>query len=104
MDITESEKAVTKAVKSSSDVREKFRNELVPKAFQIYLSLLSNPDPKIQKSAADSIMKIEGSLQPQAAASGSGVSINLDFTKLQEMGKGLEKMVYADIKEIDKET
>jgi len=96
------EKVLERAVMSSSEVRDLFRKELVPMAFEIYKAHLKSSDPKIQKSAADSIMKIEGSLQNSAAAAGNtGVTLNLDFSKLQDMSRGLEKITTGVVKEID---
>lgn len=100
----EEEKIMAQAVKSSSEVRSMFRDQLVPMAFEIYKSLLGDSDPKVRKAAADSIMKIEGSLQNTPANAGSGgVSINLDFSKLQGMSEGFEKMAYSVVQEIEGE-
>ena len=64
------------------DIQIKVREKLVPLALNTYKSLLNSGDPKIKKSAADTIMEVAGlkgnSIAPPKVPGGlGGITFNL---------------------------
>ena len=99
--LANAEEGMTKALAlgDSNEVRAKFRKELVPMAFGVYKILMLDEDPKVRKAAADSVMKIEGSLAPPSQANaGSGGAptavFNFDLAGLSE---GLRKVAGGSV-------
>lgn len=94
MALEDAETALAEAQDSES-VQKKFRRELVPLAFGVYKLQMLSEDPKIAKAAADSVMKIEGSLggTPQLQSAG-GVTLNFN---VRELGNALQKIASGDV-------
>ena len=79
---TSHEAGSIKAAKTSQEVRDHVRHELVPLALRVYKLQLMSDDDRVAKAAADSVMKIEGTLQNAAAGqvgTGERLALNLDF-------------------------
>lgn len=96
--LTKLAKAESTLLTSSNEVRQKFRDDLVPMAFGVYKILMLDEDPKVRKAAADSVMKIEGSLAPPSQASGGSANPSAVFNfDLRSLTDGLKKVANADL-------
>lgn len=96
--LAESEDILTPAVSSSDSIRAKFRQELVPMAMGVYKILMLDEDPKVRKAAADSVMKIEGSLSPPSSANAGGGAPAAVFNfDLSSLAGGLRKVQGGDV-------
>lgn len=85
---------------TSSQVQEKFRKDLVPLAFGVYKLQMLSEDPKIAKAAADSVMKIEGSLGAVANAGANSPTGGLVFNfNVQELGNALQQVSKGEVLE-----
>lgn len=95
-DILLAEKELTK-YRDSIDVRNSFRERLVPEAFATYLRLMHSADERVAKSAADSVMKIEGSMgnlseRPQ----GNSINFNFGQSTMTEMAQAFKSIRQAN--------
>jgi hypothetical protein len=102
-DLESSEDNLKESLKSSEEVRSYFREALVPAAIETYLFLLADEDPKIRKDAADSVMKIEGSLGGKEAGNNSGITFNFDMSQMAGMAEALKSVGSANTREITDE-
>ena len=77
---------------TTEEIRTHVREELSPMALGVYRKQMLSPDEKIAKAAADTIMKIEGSLSDkgQGTGFGGGFVLNMDGEGLQNLLGGLK--------------
>jgi len=102
-ELQDAEQELSKTLKSSEEVRSYFRESLVPAAIETYMFLLADEDPKIRKDAADSVMKIEGSLGGKDGGNNSGITFNFDMSQMAGMAEALRSVGNANTREITDE-